>query len=256
MADLQKADMDYWALGHIHRHRVLSPANPTVVYCGNPQGRDPNEEDARGCYLVTVEAGGSIHPEFRPVDVVRWQHVAVPIDEVDTEEGLADRVTHAVDEARAAAGRSIVARVRLVGRGPMHRSLSRAEVRGSLLAVIREELGEAIPFAWVESIRDETRPLIDLEQRRQAGDFLADVLQRFETAHTALALADPPTDGSPDAATAAAEIRQELDAVLDDLYANARARRVLRDRRPPSERIAELLERAEALVVDRLADGP
>lgn len=189
------------------------------------------------------------------MDVVRWQHVAVPIDEIDSEEGLAERTVHAVDEARVAAGRSIVARVRLVGRGPMHRSLSRPGIRESLLTVVREDLGEALPFAWVESIRDETRPLIDLEQRRQAGDFLADVLGRFETAHTALAVADPPASGDPDAATAADRIRQELDAVLDDLYANVRARRLLRDRRPDPERIAELLKRAEALVVDRLADG-
>jgi exonuclease SbcD len=58
LADLQAADMDYWALGHIHRHRVVSAHHPTAVYCGNPQGRDPGETEPRGCYLVTVDDGG------------------------------------------------------------------------------------------------------------------------------------------------------------------------------------------------------
>jgi len=62
LADLRAADMDYWALGHIHRHAVLLSGRPTVVYCGNPQGRDPGEADARGCYLVTVDDAGEIHP--------------------------------------------------------------------------------------------------------------------------------------------------------------------------------------------------
>jgi DNA repair exonuclease SbcCD nuclease subunit len=46
--------MDYWALGHIHKHAVLSTTQPTAVYCGNPQGRDPGETEPRGCYLVPL----------------------------------------------------------------------------------------------------------------------------------------------------------------------------------------------------------
>ena len=31
-----------------------------VVYCGNPQGRDPGETDPRGCYLVDVDERGRV----------------------------------------------------------------------------------------------------------------------------------------------------------------------------------------------------
>jgi DNA repair exonuclease SbcCD nuclease subunit len=87
LADLKASGMDYWALGHIHKHAVLSKKQPTAVYCGNPQGRDPGETDPRGCYLVRVDDAGRTHPAFHPVDVVRWQLLDVSIEDVETEEG-------------------------------------------------------------------------------------------------------------------------------------------------------------------------
>ena len=171
ITDLRAAEMDYWALGHIHRHRIVSAVRPTAVYCGNPQGRDPGETEPRGCYLVTVDDAGEVHPEFSPADVVRWQQLAVPISGLADEESLVDQVARAVDEARSAAERSIVARVRLTGRGPLHRSLVRTGVVRDVLTLARERLGEAAPFAWVESVHDDTRPELDHDERRLADDF-------------------------------------------------------------------------------------
>ena len=158
IGDLQASGMDYWALGHIHRHHVVSAQRPAAVYCGNPQGRDPGEADPRGCYLVTVDDAGRITPEFRPADVVRWQLLDVPIGDLETEEELVDAVATAVDEARAKADRSIVARVRLTARGPLHASLDRRGVRDDLRAEAQDRLGLSDPFGWIESVRDRTRP--------------------------------------------------------------------------------------------------
>jgi exonuclease SbcD len=233
MDDLRAADMDYWALGHIHRHRILHKAQPTVVYCGNPQGRDPGEADPRGCYVVTVDDARRVTPEFRAADSVRWQLLDVSIEGLDTDEALIDRVAGAVDEARTKADRSVVARVRLTGRGQIHRTLTRKGVLEDVLGVVRERLGEATPFAWVESVRDETRMELDLAERRLADDFFGDVLRRFEATRAG------------DAA--------ELDEVLDGLYANERARKYLRDHRPTPKDIERIVAAAEALVADRLA---
>lgn len=243
MTDLRASDMDYWALGHIHRQRILSVANPTAVYCGNPQGRDPGEADPRGCYLVTVDDGGAVHPEFHAMDVVRWQLLDVGIDGLPNDEAIIDRVVATVDGARSAADRSIVARVRLTGRGPAHRTLQRAGVLADVLLDTRERLGEALPFAWVESIRDETRPDVDLEARRKTDDFFGDVLRRIATAQEALV----PADGAGDP-----EIPANLQAVLDGLYANERARRYLRERHPSTSDVGRMLEAAETVLADRL----
>ena len=254
ITDLRTADMDYWALGHIHRHRIVSPARPTAVYCGNPQGRDPGETEPRGCYVVTVDDAGKIHPEFHPTDVVRWQLLEVPIDGLADEESLVERVAASVDEARSAAERSIVARVRLVGRGPLHRSLLRPGVVADVLTLARERLGEAAPFAWVESVHDETRLELDLDERRLADDFFGDVLRRFAAARRALEATGGTDGGAANevAPEGAAVISEELEGVLDGLFTNERARRYLRDKKPSRADLARMLAAAEALVADRL----
>lgn len=247
LPDLRAADMDYWALGHIHRHQVLAEGRPTIVYCGNPQGRDPGETDPRGCYVVTVDDAGRIHPEFRPADVVRWQLVDAPIDGLRDEEGLVEAVAQAADNARIAAGRSVVVRMRLTGRGSLHASLQRQGMLADARVVAQEHLGETVPFAWIESLRDATRSELDLATRSLVDDFLGDLLRRFTATRSALnadgAGEDPPTGGLSG---------EELDRTLDELYSHERARRYLRDARPNAARLAELLAEAEQLVVDRL----
>jgi exonuclease SbcD len=247
LPDLRAAEMDYWALGHIHRHQVLAKGRPTVVYCGNPQGRDPGETDPRGCYVVTVDDAGRVHPEFRPADVVRWQLVDVPIDGLRDEEGLVEAVVQAADNARIAAGRSVVVRMRLSGRGSLHASLQRQGVLADARVVAQEHLGETVPFAWIESLRDATRSELDLATRGLVDDFLGDLLRRFTATRSALN-----ADGAGEDSPAGGLSGEDLDRTLDELYSHERARRYLRDARPNAARLAELLAEAEQLVVDRL----
>jgi DNA repair exonuclease SbcCD nuclease subunit len=285
LADLKASGMDYWALGHIHKHAVLSKKQPTAVYCGNPQGRDPGETDPRGCYLVRVDDAGRTHPAFHPVDVVRWQLLDVPIAELETEEALVDAVTTAVDAARSGADRSIVARVTLTGRGPMHASLARPGLRDDLRTTAQERLGTSEPFAWIEGLRDATRPALDIEARRKTEDFVGDLLRRLDAARSALRQTAEGTDAdhlSTDADHEGTEADQEstgaegtdatdatgapatpvegvpsqadLEKAIEDLFGNQRARRVLAPTRPDAERIAALLDEAEAILVDRLGD--
>jgi len=241
LEDLRAADMDYWALGHVHRRGVLSAANPAVVYCGNPQGRDPNEGDPRGCYLVTIHDRTRIAPEFVPVDVVRWQHVTVDVAGLEEVEPLIDRVAEAVETACAAAGRSVIARVGLTGRGPLHAVLVHAGAVDDVRAEAQARLGEGLPWAWIESLRDRTRLAIDVDPDRP--DFLGEILREFGRIREALA------------APGVSEPRTTLDAVLDELYEHGRARRFLRDARPEGDRLRERLDEAERLVLDRLGEA-
>ena len=239
MGDLVASGMDYWALGHIHRHGVLRAAAPTVVYCGNPQGRDPGEADPRGCYLVSVDEAGAVVPEFRAMDVVRWQRLTVQVDAIATEEALVQAVGGAIEAAADAAGRSIVAIVSLTGRGPLHASLRRPDVLDDLHGLVRAQFGAGEPFAWLDSIRDETRPSLDLAARREAGDLLGESLREFNRSRAALA------EGQ----------QADLDDMLSDLYDHARARRLLRGGRPDAAGFRAMLDSAEALLIDQLDDA-
>lgn len=239
MSDLVASGMDYWALGHIHRHGVLRANAPTVVYCGNPQGRDPGEADPRGCYVVEVDDSGHVEAEFRAMDVVRWQRLSLSIEGIATEEGLYQAVGDAIETAGQAAGRSIVALVTLTGRGPMHASLRRPAVLRDVHSLVRERFGIGEPFAWLETIRDATRPSIDLAARRDAGDLLGEALREFERSRVALR-------GGQQA---------DLHDLLLDLYDHPRVRRALGGAQPGSAELLALLDSAEGQVIDQLDDA-
>jgi len=117
--------------------------------------------------------------------------------------------------------------------------------------VAQERLGETLPFAWIESVRDETRGDLDLVDRRLAGDFLGDLLRRFDDARAALRdTTNPDATGLDDGAESL--LAAHLGTSLDVLYGHERARRYLRDVRPSDARLADLLDEAEAMVADRL----
>ncbi len=66
----------YWALGHVHKRRVLH-RDPWIIFSGNPQGRDVNESGAKGGTLVTVVDGRVAgEPEAICCDTVRWARMA------------------------------------------------------------------------------------------------------------------------------------------------------------------------------------
>jgi DNA repair protein SbcD/Mre11 len=239
ISDLAASGMDYWALGHIHKHGVLRAADPTIVYCGNPQGRDPGESEPRGCYLVEVDERGRVVPDFRPMDVVRWQRLSLPIEGIATEEGLYQAVGDAIESAATAARRSIVALVTLTGRGPLHASLRRPAVLRDVQVLVRERFGIGEPFAWLETIRDETRPTIDLAARRAAGDLLGETLREFERSRLALRQGQ----------------EADLHDLLAELYDQPRVRRALAGAQPSTADLLAFLGAAEAQLVDQLDEA-
>ncbi len=180
LADLTAAGFDYWALGHVHQQKVLHQ-QPLIVYPGNIQGRHPGEDDARGGYLVKIDARGKARASFVPLDRVRWYIEEISTATIDNEQVLLDELAAHCEQIRhKAEGRSVVVRFILKGRSRLHYSLQRPGFIGDLEERLRGQLGVAQPFAWVERVADKTRPPIAVEIRRQANDFIADLLQLIQ----------------------------------------------------------------------------
>ena len=243
--DLRLSGMDYWALGHIHQPgQVL--ADPPAFYCGIPQGRDPGELGARGCYVVEVDDARRVTARFVPTDVVRWHPVDIGIGALTDDEALRracrEAVASAIDEAD---GRSLVVRLRLTGRGPLHGTLRRPGYLDDLRLLLDEERAPAPPFAWVESVRDATRPDVDLDSRRDAPDFVGDFLRTVAAARRSARTTDPDEHER-----WTATLRSAVAPLFDE---SQRGRRLLRDVRPGDDDLAgSLLDEAEALGIDLL----
>jgi hypothetical protein len=237
--------MDYWALGHIHQPgQVL--ADPPTYYCGIPQGRDPGELGARGCYLVDVDGAGRVEARFVAADVVRWQPLDVPITGLIGDEALRAACRVAIDEAvERSDGRSLVIRLRLIGRGPLHANLVRTGYVPDLRLLLNEERGSVPPLAWVESIRDATRSEIDVDVRRDAPDFVGDFLRTVAAARRSGRTTDPDEHERWQAI-----LRESIHALFE---ASPRGRRHLRDVAPSDDELTGLLlDRAEELGLDLL----
>jgi DNA repair exonuclease SbcCD nuclease subunit len=221
---------DYWALGHVHGHAVLRGSGPAVVYPGSPQGLSPREVGAHGCCRVTVEPDRSVRVEFVSVHALRWTNLDVAIDELEGEDALLQRIERELDEARAGETGSVIARVRLIGRGPVHRVLrSPANVEALLRELRAGEDGE--PFVWVDRLDVETRPDVDLDAHRHSPSLAGDFLRLCREARTGEAL------------------QSELLAALSEFYDRSDVRHDL----PVSpEHLARWLDRAETLGADLL----
>ena len=243
--DLRASGMHYWALGHIHQPgQVL--ADPPAIYCGIPQGRDPGELGPRGCYVVEVDVGGRVTPRFVATDLVRWHPLELAIDGLTDDEALRRACREALGDAfDLAEGRSLVVRVRLTGRGRLHAALARPGYLDDLRALLNEERSLTPPFGWVESIRDVTRPEIDLATRRDAPDFVGDFLRTAAAARRSARSTDPEEHE---------RWRRILRSAVAPLFDESlRGRRHLGEARPSDDALAtELLTEAEALGVDLL----
>ncbi len=245
MDDLRASGMDYWALGHIHQPgKVLD--DPPAYYSGIPQGRDPGELGARGCWLVEVDAAGRATPRFLAADVVRWQPVELSIADLADDEGLRRAcVTSVADALESADGRSLIVRLRLTGRGPLHATLARPGYLDDLRLMLNEGAGTTPPFAWVESIADATRPDVDATARREAPDFVGDFLRTVAAARRSGTTTDPEEHER-----WLGELRSALAPVFDD---SPRGRRHLAEARPDDAAVlGDLLDEAETLGLDLL----
>lgn len=183
--DLLRSGHDYWALGHIHQRTVLHQGRPWVVYPGGTQGRSlkPSERGAKGACVVHVEGGAVRAVEPVAVDRVRFAQVELDIAGVADVGALRSGLQEAAEGVRTAAeGRSLVVRAVVRGRGPVHGDLSCAGGVDAVLRDLRDEYEGESPFLWWESVRDATRPELDLAGIRGRGDFSTALVERTDAA--------------------------------------------------------------------------
>jgi DNA repair exonuclease SbcCD nuclease subunit len=149
---------DYWALGHVHSHEVVSRA-PFVVYPGNLQGRHVKETGPKGAVVVSFDSARVLEVEHRALDVVRWERVSVDAGAVASLDDLGDAVQRALARASQSAGeRLLAARVELVGQSAAH-ALLKADPERALSTVRAAALDVDAPV-WIERAVVNTRPLL------------------------------------------------------------------------------------------------
>ena len=227
--DLRSAGMDYWALGHIHKPgRVCT--EPLAVYSGSPQGLNPKETGAHGCYVVEV-SDGIVAEEFVPCASVGWASSAVNVDGLESLSALSDAIRAGCEALRAASAVPLIARIDLVGRSAVHSELVRGTTLPDLLDSAREEQLSGEPWLWIDRLRDKTSPELDLDEIRATPDFTSDLVR----------LADELLEDESAAEELIREIVEPLEGTIGAFDAGMDSR--------------EIVERARDICLDRLLEG-
>lgn len=229
-ADILDKGFDYWALGHVHRPGIIQPADPAIVYPGNPQGRDFGETGARGCFLVTLETGRKPALTFLPTQTVRFETMAVDLSDLETLNQVMEKIEGTIaDRLPAAETADCVLRIVLRGRTPLHTHLNNEDDLADLARRLNETRTEQ-PVCFIDRLESETLPDIDLESLARGNDFPAEVLRAMR---------------------AYAEAPAEADVLIRDLAAEFATPGIRKELSPPD---AEDCRRIMALAQRRLLD--
>ncbi|MFT5442658.1 MAG: exonuclease SbcD [Myxococcota bacterium] len=180
--DLAAADMDYWALGHVHKHAVIKDGDPWVVYPGNLQGRSPQpgERGAKGAVVVDVDGARVTNVEHVALDRVRFVEHELDVSGCSDVGELEEQLVACADKQHElAGGRGVLLRARLVeASAALAADLERGDNTAELLTALRDRYQGVEPFLWWDSLRIEaaTQPI-----ERRSDDFSASLDELYES---------------------------------------------------------------------------
>jgi DNA repair exonuclease SbcCD nuclease subunit len=240
--ELASKGFDYWALGHVHTHRVLREQEPAIIYPGCAQSRHPNETGPKGCCLVTLTPFELPDIQFIPTDAVRYEQAVLDISEHEAQDSIREAIAARCRSLlESSSGRHAVVRVTLSGRTRLHHELARSGGLEALLEMVREDLSGWQPWAWVEKLVLDTRGMYRIEDQRGREDFVGDLISAYDL------LLDP-----------ASGHRAERMQAIDDALESWQGYKFLRDEisgvtLTEAEMLA-LAEQARSMTLDQLVE--
>ncbi|MBB3971779.1 metallophosphoesterase family protein [Hansschlegelia beijingensis] len=228
--ELCRKGYDYWALGHVHEHAVLS-REPWVVFPGNLQGRSVRECGPKGAVLVDVADSRVTGVERLLTDRARWAAATVDLSGAESEQAALAAVESAIRPVVAEAdGRPVALRITLVGETRLHGGFARDPRR--LADEVQAAAHRVSPNVWIEKAKLETAPL-------HRGDGAAPELKSLDLAALLEGL-----DAEPELLERAAETVGVIAAKLPG--------GVFVDEAALADELPELVNEARELVLGRL----
>ncbi len=182
--DLKKADMDYFALGHIHKREILSDS-PPIAYPGCIQGLHILEEGEKGCFLVSLEKKAHSQSfehtmHFHALAPIVWQNIYINLESLDDPNcphSLDEAVQKALEEAKSslkAPCESLLVRLHFTGRSPLHEILQKPENLEDLLEQYNTQYADGQKL-WIKDIQLASRPPINKETLSARKDLSGEI---------------------------------------------------------------------------------
>lgn len=234
--DVANKGFDYWALGHIHKKGIVSASNPTILYPGNPQGRDFGEDGEKGCYLVEISKDHDPVVEFMPTQIIRFENLNINMSALDKIESLQGKINKELEKAENYnEDVNYILRINLTGRTGLHKSINDKAEINELTELFNEGQLNQQYFRWIDQIYVNTQPDIDIEMIKNGTGFSAEILKSFD-----MYLEDY-------------KKLADLIKEVEEDFANAQAKKETADFTDNTEK--EIIEKARMILLDKLIKG-
>ncbi len=174
---LARQGYDYWALGHVHAAEIVS-REPYIVFPGNTQGRHVRESGEKGAYLICVDNGKIEEPQFLATDTLRWFELDVEAEPAANTMDLLNQISRELSECvEHSDGRFCAIRLIVRGSTDAHQDLISPDHRERFIAQIRDTANALGNEVWIEKIRLQTSPPVDLEQLEKEPGLVGELLR-------------------------------------------------------------------------------
>ncbi|WP_152654904.1 DNA repair exonuclease [Oceanobacillus sp. CFH 90083] len=171
LKDLLNKQMDYWALGHIHKRQQLH-TNPPIIYPGNIQGRHRKETGEKGCYLITLDKH-QVKQTFLPLQAIRYEEAEVDIQDCLTPSQAEKEIMRQLPKYSEPS----LLYLKITAKEKETLTLDEVMVQ-ELIEVINEALVEAFPWQYIYHYKI----ILEEESSQLADAFLKNILAESDTA--------------------------------------------------------------------------
>ena len=174
----------YMALGGQHHRQTVDQSPGIAHYCGSPQGRTPDEPEAHGCTLVTVDDSGNVKTSFVATDSLRWITETVEVTAGTDEDALMNQLQARVGKLQTKhAGSRLLITWQIEGRGQVLNHIRRGGISDQMVELLCNQYGNATsvkgaPGVWTVAI--ECHAPLDVPQEWVDEEtIMGDMLREF-----------------------------------------------------------------------------
>ncbi|MBU3183831.1 metallophosphoesterase family protein [Clostridium estertheticum] len=190
-------NIDYWALGHIHKQSIINDTKPIIAFPGIPQGRDMGEQGVGGVYYVEVNKKEVVHMEFLPISTVVYKKVEITIADDKKIQNYSDLLLVINDELSSLSYefpeisigvkssnvellddfKGYIIRLVIRGKTDMHNKITNMteDDYKQFLENINEEISSQKYFIWVDSIIFRTSMVQNFEELKLQNSIFNDL---------------------------------------------------------------------------------
>lgn len=179
-ADLKRANMDYWALGHLHKGGCVSQM-PTICYCSSPQALDIGEAGSHGYWYGELSDGQMVVHDWIASGMLDFHVCEVDVSTLCEASELCDRIIQICDQHIASHPIDTVFRLVLTGERAFNPVVWNRLITTELADAIQVKLkvldARHHITCWLDAkCIDQTVPAVDLQQAAKQNEFIAELI--------------------------------------------------------------------------------